>query len=190
MSNSFTEQAVKQAIKQVDYDLGNKEYERFPNIKFKEINICLQEYFILRNEESNLYNITQYGIEFCERISDKLMLEFKPSDIEKILADLIDSLKKHIERGDFEYWFKHQFIPQRGTIKNQVETLLRKVEDAVIEFRRSTKSDDATFLEIVRRVDESLETIKGHSQELKEAFFWSRRNKSSTIRIIVSEYFD
>lgn len=182
-ANSFTEEAVKQAIEQVDFDLGQNVYERKPHVRFKEINICLQEYFLLRNEETNLYNITQYGIEFCERISEKLILEFKPSDIEKILADLIDSLKKYIEKEDFEYWFKHQFIPQRGTIKNQVETLLRRVEDAVGEFRKSTKSDDATFLEIVRRVDESLETIKNHSQELKEAFFGAEEIKALLLEL-------
>ncbi len=91
LSNSFTEEAIKNTIEQVAADLGRK-YERTPHDRFKDINIDLQEYFLLRNEETNLYKITQYGEEFCERIREKLIREFKPSDIEKILSDLIDSL--------------------------------------------------------------------------------------------------
>ena len=132
---TFSEAAVKSAIEQVDFDLGNRDYERKPHTRFKEINIQLQEYFLFRNEETNHYNITQYGIEFCERINEKLIREFKSSDIEKILADLIESLKRRIEEKDFEYWYNHQFLAQRRTIKNEVETLFIKVADAVNEFR-------------------------------------------------------
>lgn len=182
-SNSFTEDAVKRAIEQVDFDLGNRDYERKPHSRFKEINIQLQEYFLLRNEETNHYNITQYGIEFCERISEKLILEFKPSDIEKILADLIESLKKRIEQNDFGHWYKHQFIAQRGTIKNQVETLYRKVADAVAEFRLATKSDYDSFLEVVRKIDSSLEIVQKHSQELKDAFFGAEEIKGLLLEL-------
>lgn len=169
-SNSFTEEAVKSAIEQVASDLGRKTPDRTPHSRFKEVNLQLQEYFLLRNEDTNLYNITQYGLDFCERLRAKLLLEFDPTVIEKILADLIDSLKKYRE-SDFSHWYNHHFLAQQTTIKNQVETLLRKVDDAVKEFRRSTKSDDATFLETVRKVDQSLEIIGSHSEELKGAFY-------------------
>lgn len=169
-SNSFTEEAVKNAIEQVASDLGRKTPDRTPHSRFKEVNLQLQEYFLLRNEDTNLYNITQYGLDFCERLKAKLLLEFDPTVIEKILADLIDSLKKYCE-SDFSHWYNNHFLAQQTTIKNQVETLLRKVDDAVKEFRRSTKSDDATFLETVRKVDQSLEIIGSHSEELKGAFY-------------------
>lgn len=169
-SNSFTEEAVKSAIEQVASDLGRKTPDRTPHSRFKEVNLQLQEYFLLRNEDTNLYNITQYGLDFCERLRDKLLLEFDPTVIEKILADLIDSLRKYRE-SDFSYWYNIHFLARQTTIKNQVETLFRKVDDAVKEFRRSTKSDDATFLETVRKVDQSMEIIGSHSEELKGAFY-------------------
>lgn len=181
-SNNFTEAAVKSAIEQVASDLGNK-YERKPHERFKEVNIRLQEYFLLRNENTNRYNITQYGIEFCERIHEKLVLEFKPTDIEKILADLIESLKSYIEKGDFPHWYNYQYAPQRINIKNQVETLYRKVEDSVREFRTATKLDDKTFLEIVRKVDVSLGVIGKHSQELKDAFWGAEDIKGLLLQL-------
>ena len=169
-SNSYSEEVVKSAIEQVASDLGDKHYERTPHERFKDVNLQLQEYFLLRNEDTNLYNITQYGLDFCERVKAKILLEFDPSVIEKILADLIDSLRKHHE-SDFSHWYNHNFIVQKSTIKNQIETLLRKVDDSVKEFRRSTKSDDDNFLEIVRKVDTNLEIIGSHSEELKGAFY-------------------
>lgn len=167
--NSFTEEAVKNAIEEVAKDLG-KVYERTPHDRFKDVNLQLQEYFLLRNEDSNLYNITQYGLDFCERIKAKLLLEFDPSVIEKILADLIETLKKYIG-SDFSYWYNHQFLSQQTTIKNHVETLLRKVDESVKTFRKATKSEDDSFLGTVKKVDESLAVIGKHSEELKGAFY-------------------
>lgn len=169
LGNSFSEEAIKNAIEEVAKDLG-KTYERKPHERFKEVNVQLQEYFLLRNEDTNLYNITQYGLDFCDRIKAKLLLEFDPTVIEKILADLIDTLKKH-HKSDFSYWFNHHFLAQQTTIKNHVETLLRKVDDSVKEFRIATKSDDESFLETVRKVDNSLEVIGRHSEELRGAFY-------------------
>ena len=57
-SNSFTEDAVKRAIEQVASDMG-KSYEKTPHERFRIINRALQEYFLSRNEETNLYHITQ-----------------------------------------------------------------------------------------------------------------------------------
>jgi hypothetical protein len=182
LSNSFTEDAIKNAIEQVASDLGKK-YERTPHERFKEVNLSLQEYFLLRNEETNLYKITQYGEEFCERIHEKLIREFKPSDIEKILADLIDLLKKYIEKGDFAHWYRHYFLPQKNNIKNQVETLLKQVENSVKEFRLSIKSDDQTFLETVRKVDQNLQIIGGHTKELKDAFFDAEEIKGLVLQL-------
>src|SRR5690606_6890590 len=53
-NNIFPEEAVKNAIEQVASDFG-KTYERTPHERFKEANLHLQQYFILRNEDSNLY---------------------------------------------------------------------------------------------------------------------------------------
>lgn len=176
LGNNFSEESVKHAIEEVAKDLG-KTYERKPHERFKEVNLQLQEYFLLRNEDTNQYNITQYGLDFCERIKAKLLLEFDPTVIEKILADLIDTLKKY-HKSDFSYWFNHHFLAQQTTIKNHVETLLRKVDEAVKEFRIATKSDDDSFLETVRKVDDSLEVIGKHSEELKGAFYDSEEIKT------------
>lgn len=167
--NNFPEEAVRNAIEQVALDFG-KTYFRTPHERFKDANLKLQQYFLLRNEDTNCYHITQYGIDFCERVKAKLLLEFNPSIIEKILADLIESLKRYAT-NDFEYWYNHLFYPQQSTIKNQAETLLRQVDESVREFRTATKSNDATFLETLRKVDKSLEIIGKHSEELKGAFY-------------------
>lgn len=185
-SNSFTEDAVKRAIEQVANDLG-KSYEKTPHERFRIINRALQEYFLSRNEETNLYNITQYGIEFCEGIRNKLLPEFNPSVIEKILSDLISLLKISIAKNDFGYWYNHHFQNQRPYIKRQVETLLRLVENAVQEFRASTKSDDETFIEIVRNVDTNLEVIRKHSDELKDVFFDAEEIKSIILELSFDE---
>ncbi|MGZ4054020.1 MAG: hypothetical protein ACXVDZ_14375 [Bacteroidia bacterium] len=181
-SNSFSEEIIKNSIEQVSADLG-KQYERTPHERFKDINLSLQKYFLLRNEETNLYKISQYGEEFCERIKEKLSREFNPSDIEKILADLIVSLKKYIGRNDLKHWYKFNFYPQKSNIKNQVETLLRQVENSVQEFRLSIKSDDQTFLETVRQVDKNLQVIGNHAKELKDAFFDSEEIKGLILQL-------
>ncbi len=184
-NNIFPEEAVKNAIEQVASDFG-KTYERTPHERFKEANLHLQQYFILRNEDSNLYNITQYGIDFCERIREKILLEFNPSLIEKILADLIDSLKKYLDT-DFEYWFSYHFTLQQSTIKNQAETLLRQVDYSVKEFRAATKANDVTFLETVRKVDKSLEIISRHSEELRGAFYDSEEIRALLTQLSFTE---
>lgn len=183
--NIFPEEAVKNAIEQVASDLG-KTYERTPLVRFKETNLQLQQYFILRNEDTNLYNITQYGIDFCERIREKLVLEFNPSLIEKILADLIDSLRKYMTT-DFAHWYLHLFVLQQSTIKNQAETLLRQVDQSVLEFRAATKADDSSFLETVRKVDRSLEVIGRHSEELKGAFYDAEEIKALLTQLSFTE---
>lgn len=185
-SNSFTEDAVKRAIEQVANDLG-KSFEKTPHERFRIINRALQEYFLSRNEETNLYHITQYGIEFCESIRKKLLPEFNPSIIEKILSDLISLLKVSIAKNDFEYWYNHHFQNQKPYIKRQVETLLRLVENAVREFRASTKSDDETFIEIVRNVDANLDIIRKHSDELKNVFFDAEEIKSIILELSFDE---
>lgn len=187
LSNSFTENAVKSAIEQVASDLG-KSYENTQHERFKIINRGLQEYFLFRNEETNLYHITQYGIEFCESIRNKIELEFNPSVIEKILSDLISLLKASIAKNDFEYWYNHHFQNQKPYIKRQVETLLKLVEKAVQEFRASTKSDDEIFIETVRKVDASLETVRKHSDELKDVFFDAEEIKSIILELSFDEY--
>lgn len=187
LSNSFTENAVKSAIEQVASDLG-KSYENTQHERFRIINRGLQEYFLFRNEETNLYHITQYGIEFCESIRNKIEPEFNPSVIEKILSDLISLLKASIANNDFEYWYNHHFQNQKPYIKRQVETLLKLVEKAVQEFRASTKSDDEIFIETVRKVDTSLETVRKHSDELKDVFFDAEEIKSIIIELSFDEY--
>lgn len=183
--NLFPEEAVKNAIEQVASDFG-KTYERTPHERFKEANLHLQQYFLLRNEDTNLYNITQYGIDFCERIREKLILEFNPSLIEKILGDLIDSLRKYLA-VDFRHWYLYIFTPQQSTIKNQAETLLRQVDQSVREFRLATKANDATFLETVRKVDKSLEIIGRHSEELKGAFYDAEEIKALLVQLSFTE---
>lgn|GEM_PF-555156 len=187
LSNSFTEDAVKRAIEQVASDLGNS-YEKTPHERFRIINRGLQEYFLFRNEETNLYHITQYGIEFCESIRNKIEPEFNPSVIEKILSDLISLLKTSIAKNDFEYWYNHHFQNQKPYIKRQVETLLKLVEKAVQEFRASTKSDDEIFIETVRKVDASLEAVRKHSDELKDVFFDAEEIKSIILELSFDEY--
>lgn len=185
-SNSFTEDAVKRAIEQVASDMG-KSYEKTPHERFRIINRALQEYFLSRNEETNLYHITQYGIEFCESIRKKLLPEFNPSVIEKILSDLISLLKVSIAKNDFEYWHNHHFQNQKPYIRRQVETLSRLVENAVREFRASTKSDDEAFIEIVRNIDAHLEIIRKHSDELKNVFFDAEEIKSIILELSFDE---
>lgn len=187
LSNSFTENAVKSAIEQVASDLG-KSYENTQHERFRIINRGLQEYFLFRNEETNLYHITQYGIEFCESIRNKIEPEFNPSVIEKILSDLISLLKASIVKNDFEYWYNHHFQNQKPYIKRQVETLLKLVEKAVQEFRASTKSDDGIFIETVRKVDASLEAVRKHSDELKDVFFDAEEIKSIILELSFDEY--
>ncbi|WP_288445446.1 hypothetical protein [uncultured Chryseobacterium sp.] len=187
LSNNFTENAIKRAIEQVASDLG-KSYENTQHERFRIINRGLQEYFLFRNEETNLYHITQYGIEFCESIRNKIELEFNPSVIEKILSDLISLLKASIANNDFEYWYNHHFQNQKPYIKRQVETLLKLVEKAVQEFRASTKSDDEIFIETVRKVDNSLEAVRKHSDELKDVFFDAEEIKSIIIELSFDEY--
>ena len=187
LSNSFTENAVKSAIEQVASDLG-KSYENTQHERFRIINRGLQEYFLFRNEETNLYHITQYGIEFCESIRNKIEPEFNPSIIEKILSDLISLLKASIANNDFEYWYNHHFQNQKPYIKRQVETLLKLVEKAVQEFRASTKSDDEIFIETVRKVDTNLEAVRKHSDELKDVFFDAEEIKSIIIELSFDEY--
>lgn len=182
LSNSFTENAVKSAIELVASDLG-KSYESTQHERFRIINRGLQEYFLFRNEATNLYHITQYGIEFCESIRNKLEPEFNPSVIEKILSDLISLLKASIAKNDFEYWYNHHFRNQKPYIKRQVETLLRLVEKAVQEFRASTKLDDEIFIETVRKVDASLDAVRKHSDELKDVFFDAEEIKSIILEL-------
>lgn len=187
LSNSFTENAIKNAIEQVASDLG-KSYENTQHERFKIINRGLQEYFLFRNEETNMYHITQYGIEFCESIRNKIEPEFNPSVIEKILSDLISLLKASIAKNDFEYWYNHHFQNQKPYIKRQVETLLKLVEKAVQEFRASTKSDDEIFIETVRKVDASLEAVRKHCDELKDVFFDAEEIKSIILQLSFDEY--
>jgi hypothetical protein len=183
--NNFTEAAVSDAIEQVASDLGSS-YERTPRERFKSINAQLQEYFLRRNEETNLYRITQYGIDFCERLWKKLENDFSPSDVERVLTELIHSLRRSIAENSFRFWFERQFNPQRNYVKSQVDSLYQQVEVAVVEFRESTNADDRTFLETVRDVDAKLERVGSFSKELTEAFLGADEMKSLLLEFAIS----
>ena len=57
----------------------------------------------------------------------------------------------------------------------------------LMNLEMATNSDDASFLEVVRKIDSSLEIVQKHSQELKEAFFGAEEIKGLLLELSFQE---
>ncbi|KAB2915999.1 MAG: hypothetical protein F9K23_09715 [Bacteroidetes bacterium] len=171
VNEEFTEERINEVIEKVHKDLGRNsqrnEYERNNAIVLK-----FQEFFIWRDEVKKTYKFKAYGIEFCENIKERLFKRYSPAEIKRIFDYLYHELLRHIEAQglDFNLWYKEHFCIRNTEIIAQVEILDQQVSESVREFRKRIKEDNPNLFLLLEEIEISLNEIKEHASQLKEAF--------------------
>src|SRR5574343_173244 len=166
----FTEENIISIINKVFKDQGNDssrtEYNRNNTIILR-----LQESFLWRNETKRTYLFKKYGAELCQNIEKRLIEKYNPAKIKRFFDELHKSLTENIETGkDFNEWMEDHFEIRMPELASQIEILDQQVNESVIDFKTSIKSENQSILDILKEIEIRLEVIKEQAAELKNAF--------------------
>jgi hypothetical protein len=170
-NDEFNEERINDAIDKVYKDLGRQsqrnEYERNNAIILK-----FQEFFLWRDETKKNYRFKAYGLDFCENIKTRLFKRYSPAEIKRIFDYLYNELLRHVETPDlnFNLWHKEHFSIRHTEIIAQVEILDQQVSESVRAFRKRIKEDTPDLLLLLEEIETSLNEIREHASQLKEAF--------------------
>ena len=171
VNEEFSEERIYDAIDKVYKDLGRNsqrnEYERNNAIVLK-----FQEFFIWRDEVKKNYKFKAYGKEFCENIRERLFKRYSPAEIKRIFDYLYHELLRYTESDDLDFnlWYKEHFYIRNTEILAQVEILDQQVSESVRVFRKRIKEDNPNLFLLLEEIEISLNEIKEHASQLKEAF--------------------
>ena len=130
----------------------------------------LHEYFLLYNEQEQVYTLRDYGRNVCRNAEVALIGSFNPTNIEIICGELLRDLKQVDSKLLLLQWLELKFDVFEPKMSNQVDALDRKINVAVAEIRESAQLQQGDVLETLKKVDAYLEKIRGYNKELRSAF--------------------
>ncbi len=163
-TNVFSEDELKKIIS--DY---NNYFEKERELH-RVIKSTIQ--FLLINfirKSRNGYVLTPYSQHFTKEIRKKLHRDFSPSDVRKILLNLKNELGKQLKDDNFNEWYDF-FERYKTDLDNQVESLNKKIDGYVHDFRTVIFDNDKQNTELLKSIREGLEKIKNQVIELTTAF--------------------
>lgn len=130
----------------------------------------LHEFFLLYNEQEQVYTFRDYGKNVCKNAEVALIGSFNPTNIEIICGELLRDLKQADTKPLLLQWLDLKFDVFEPKMSNQVDALDRKINVAVAEIRESAQLQQGEVLETLKKVDAYLERIRGYNKELRSAF--------------------
>ncbi len=169
--DEFSEDRINETIDKVHKDLGRQsqrnEYERNSAIVLK-----FQEFFLWRDDIKKTYRFKVYGEEFCEKIKERLESRYSPAEIKRLFDSLYHELLRHLNSPslNFNLWVTEHFNRRTLDILTQVEILDQQVSESVKEFRKKIKENDQGLFQLLEEIEMSLDEIKEHASQLKDAF--------------------
>lgn len=130
----------------------------------------LHEFFLLYNEQEQVYTFRDYGKNVCKNAEVALIGSFNPTNIEIICGELLRDLKQADTKPLLLQWLELKFDLFEPKMSSQVDALDRKINVAVAEIRESAQLRQGDVLETLKRIDAYLEMIRGYNNELRSAF--------------------
>ncbi|MDA0242957.1 MAG: hypothetical protein OT477_06045 [Chloroflexi bacterium] len=165
----FREEVILECIR-----IANPTEQRIQHELHNQIVQKLLHYFLWRDEDGR-YTLKDYAKELCKLIEGRLHGQFNPTHIEKVFNELIQSLNmvwpdisKSPER--FNDWVDMHLKERLPAIREQVEILDKKVDEAVTKIQIKAASPDEDFLDLLQSVDAELDTVTAQVNELDSVF--------------------
>jgi hypothetical protein len=102
----------------------------------------IRKYFFIPVKGKNPYELTVFTKDFCEMILDQVNPIIGKLELYYTFKKTLPIEETDLENIElFEYWFNHNFIPARKTIKHHIEELYRFVDEKIINLRELLKPD-------------------------------------------------
>lgn len=173
LDDFFSEEVILECIRQVE-----PTEHRTLHVRDNQLVQKLQNYFIWRDEEKNLYQLKRYAVELCDLIYKRLEGQFNPTQTERLFKFLNKDLNEiwngiHTQPTDFNHWVDDKFVANQNTIGSQVEILDKKMDDSIKILRKELRAENNNILRILQVVDAELGTIKAQADELDSVFMIS-----------------
>lgn len=172
-------------------------YERYENDTFREEDIIeiiqtiretpskritdnnevisnLQKYFIFKDERADIYKLQEYAKAFCELIKNKLITEFKPSEIKEMILRIIDgfNIEKYNEDPDLFIFDVIYYLSSSNklSIKQQIYTLRNQIDIEMDNFREILRKREDNLLQSLENIQDSFLKIGDNVTILQEIF--------------------
>jgi hypothetical protein len=169
---------------------------RYPDRKFKEKDVCnalelfysttgytripqehfiqwigeLKEYFLMYDEENQVYLLKEYAIDYCRYAEKILQANFSPTKIEIICSQLRQQLERVRGENQIKEWLEIHFDTFKPEMKSQVDFLDRQIDQAVLELRQTAGTHDQSIIIVLKQIDSELDHLKTQNKELRIAF--------------------
>jgi hypothetical protein len=168
---TFYESDIHKALDKTNPSFQKKNLQRQP----KEVNNAtiaeLQEFYLRRDEERQVYMLKDFAIEICRKAHMVLMANINPSLVEKICAELKDKLDKAENDSTVEEWLNLHFDAFRPKIKEQIDYLDRQVDHSVLQLRINIAKQSTEIIEKLKIIDAELETLQEKSRQLRRSLY-------------------
>lgn len=161
----FKEADIQQALDEVSM-ISRETRERYPWEYYNSQIMALQEFFILYDEENQVYTFKEYATYLCEKVIKMLSDRFNPTIIEITCTDLYDKLKTI----DLSIWMDAYFDKAKLHLKEQIDFLNQQIDKSVKEFSDKTKLKSDNLLVALQDIDNKLDEISLQNKELRGAF--------------------
>ncbi len=166
----FREGDIYAALENSKLIINEEVYDRLPQNWFNNIISDLQVYFLRYDTEEQLYTLKDYAELFCRHAEETLLANFNPTQIEIICNDLRQKLEFCDDEKQVDDWINTFFYAFKPVMKNQVDRLERQIDQSVKEIRATTQLQNTSIIDILKAIDEKLDTIRSQNNELRSAF--------------------
>lgn len=109
LNNRFREADIYSAFEASKLLIGEEEYDRLPQTKFKNMISDLQVYFLQYDADEQAYSLKDYADAFCRQAENTLLSNFNPTKIELICNDLRVKLEECMTDKDIDTWMSTYF---------------------------------------------------------------------------------
>jgi hypothetical protein len=168
---TFTESTIHKALDKTNPTFQKKSQQRQPKEANTAIIAELQEFYLRRDEERQVYMLKDFAIEICRKAHMVLMANINPSLVEKICVELKDKLDQTESDSTMEEWLNLHFDVFRPKIKEQIDYLDRQVDHSVFQLRLNIAKQNKEIVEKLKIIDAELETLQEKSRQLRRSLY-------------------
>ncbi|TCJ16580.1 hypothetical protein EPD60_07510 [Flaviaesturariibacter flavus] len=165
---SFKEEDIYDALS--SSHVGDEAYSRIPQEHFVELIGQLKEYFLIWDDERQVYYLKEYAFDFCRNAEKILEANFNPTKIEVLCSELLQRLKQVGGEGELTTWLEIHFDLFKPEMKSQVDFLDKQIDNTVAELRQTAGVQNESILAVLKRIDAELDRLRDQNRELRAAF--------------------
>lgn len=169
IDKTFSENKINDTIYKVLNELGrNPKKNVF--LRDNETLQRLKKNLIEKDAKKKGYLLTEYAQHLCRLVENEIDIRFKPSDIEKILRNLIDILDNNLSNlEDFKIWYERFFLHQKEEILLQIRALQKQVHTSTDNLNDIIRNEQTNYEQLLKDCDNQLDEIKEQADKLAKA---------------------